>query len=193
MKRNHIIQWIINTRQYKSYLEIGVWNGRNFNSINIDRKVSVDPLHHPTYRMTSDTFFNQNKDIFDLIFIDGLHYDYQVLRDIENSLGCLSNKGLILVHDCLPTCEAAQLKKQTHIRSGWNGDCWKAFAYLRATRTDLAMFTIARDQGIGVIIPNSIQVCYEGPYDTYQDFVNNKQDMMNICGFRTAGKIIKML
>ena len=35
-------------------------------------------------RMTSDSFFNQNKIIFDLIFIDGLHTAEQGFKDLIN-------------------------------------------------------------------------------------------------------------
>ena len=52
--------------------------------------------------MTSDEFFSQNKETFDLIFIDGLHIHEQVLKDIDNSLNVLNENGVILLHDCLP-------------------------------------------------------------------------------------------
>ena len=56
--------------------------------------------------MTSDAFFSQNNQIFDLIFIDGLHYSHQVLRDINNALRWLSPTGTIVLHDCNPSTEA---------------------------------------------------------------------------------------
>ena len=52
--------------------------------------------------MTSDDFFRDNKEKFDLIFIDGLHETNQVDRDIENSLKFINKGGTILLHDCLP-------------------------------------------------------------------------------------------
>ena len=36
--------------------------------------------------MTSDEFFKQNEDTYDVIFIDGLHTSDAVYRDINNSL-----------------------------------------------------------------------------------------------------------
>ena len=55
--------------------------------------------------MTSDAFFLQNKQLFDLIFIDGLHHSHQVLRDINNALRWLSPSGTIVLHDCNPWIE----------------------------------------------------------------------------------------
>jgi len=46
--------------------------------------------------------------MYDVIFIDGLHYYKQVLKDIKNSLKILNKDGFILVHDCLPRTLAHQ-------------------------------------------------------------------------------------
>ena len=47
--------------------------------------------------MTSDEFFKNNKDQFDLIFIDGLHHYNQVKKDIINSVEVLKDGGIILM------------------------------------------------------------------------------------------------
>jgi hypothetical protein len=72
----------------KSYLEIGVSGGENFQKIRCENKVGVDPepTSPATIFLPSDDFFKQNKETFDVIFIDGLHHSDQVLRDINNSL-----------------------------------------------------------------------------------------------------------
>ena len=36
--------------------------------------------------MTSDTFFKNNKDKFDVIFLDGLHTYEQTIKDINNAI-----------------------------------------------------------------------------------------------------------
>ena len=46
-------------------------------------KISVDPeknSEHLTHEMTSDEFFEQNTDKFDVIFIDGLHHSDRSIR-----------------------------------------------------------------------------------------------------------------
>ena len=50
--------------------------------------------------MTSDKFFKDNEK-FDIIFIDGLHTFEQTIKDIDNSIKFLRDKGVILIHDCL--------------------------------------------------------------------------------------------
>ena len=98
---------------------------------------------------TSDEFFSQNKDTFDLIFIDGLHIHEQVLKDIDNSLNVLNENGVILLHDCLPAKIWHQTIPQTH--SSWNGDVWKSIVQSR-TREDIDTYTIKADQGLGLIL-----------------------------------------
>jgi hypothetical protein len=50
-------------------------------------------------RMTSDNFFIDNKNKFDLIYIDGNHLCDFVKKDISNSMECLNENGLIILDD----------------------------------------------------------------------------------------------
>ena len=101
-RRYEIIQKIIELKNYNSYLEIGCDKNQSFSNISINKRVGVDPIEGGTHKMTSDKFFINNSDKFDLIFIDGLHEYSQVMCDIKNSLTCLAHNGVILLHDCLP-------------------------------------------------------------------------------------------
>ena len=151
MNRTKIIQSLINKIDAKSYLEIGIDNGKNFQEIICDKKVSVDPntdtiaMHY----LTSDLFFKTNTDTFDVIFIDGLHHADQVYRDIINSLSILNNGGYIVCHDMNPLEESHQ--KIPFISGTWNGDSWKAFVQLRSERNDLQMHVVNTDHGCGII------------------------------------------
>tara|TARA_B100000945_G_scaffold261253_1_gene219553 strand:- start:889 stop:1587 length:699 start_codon:yes stop_codon:yes gene_type:complete len=147
--RFDIINKIIKKKKFESYLEIGCQSDINFSKIIIKNKIGVDPQSGGTHRMTSDDFFKQNKSIFDLIFIDGLHVYEQVLKDIENSLKVLNDNGVILIHDCLPAKIWHQTIPQTH--SSWNGDVWKSIVKSR-TRIDIDTYTIEADQGLGLIL-----------------------------------------
>ena len=84
-QRFDIINKIIKKKGFKNYLEIGCFEDENFKKIIIDRKVGVDPISGGTIRLTSDEYFSSNKEIFDIIFIDGLHHFDQVKKDIINS------------------------------------------------------------------------------------------------------------
>ena len=97
MNRVSIINSLIEKNNYKTYLEIGVRNPDDcLNHINCELKHGVDPGvegNYPvTFNMTSDEFFEINKSTYDIIFIDGLHIDEQVERDIINGLKTFSSK-----------------------------------------------------------------------------------------------------
>lgn len=150
--RVEFIQELIRRRSVQSYLEIGCRDDHCFSQINVPLRVGVDPVSGGTVRMTSDAFFTDNQQTFDLIFVDGLHHYEQVLRDIKNSLAALNPGGVILVHDCLPLDCRAQYRLQCQMF--WNGDVWKAFLEVRTwSEWDSALALI--DHGIGIIVPRA--------------------------------------
>lgn len=100
--RGDLILSILGELEAKSFLEIGVAEGDVHRRINLENKVGVDPFEVccPTVlKMTSDEFFQQNEDRFDVIFIDGDHSFEQSRKDFYNSVEALNNYGVILMHD----------------------------------------------------------------------------------------------
>ena len=76
---------------------------KNFNHIYKNFKKNLEPYNErvSVFVGTSDLFFNQNKEIYDLIYIDGHHkYDY-VLRDARNGFNCLKPGGIMIFDDFL--------------------------------------------------------------------------------------------
>ena len=146
--RLNLIQKIIYKNDCKSYLEIGCDDNLVFNSIDIKKKIGVDPYAGGNYRGTSDNFFLQNQNKFDCIFIDGLHIYEQVKKDILNSINFLSENGTIIVHDCLPQSLSAQAVPR--YRYSWNGDVWKAIVEAR-TWDYVDIVTVFIDQGVAII------------------------------------------
>ena len=147
--RYELLNFLIAKHSYKKYLEIGCRDDACFNKVNAPDKTGVDPNSGGTHRMTSDAFFAQCKETYDLIFVDGLHESEQVYRDIENSLNHLSENGTIVVHDCNPLFEIRQFKEPI-AQSVWNGDVWKAFVAFRQ-REDLDCIVADFDHGCGII------------------------------------------
>ncbi len=143
-----LIEYLINKYKYSDYLEIGCDQDQLFSKVRIKNKTGVDPISGGNIRKTSDEFFRENKNKFDIIFIDGLHTYNQVKKDILNSINCLKDEGIVLVHDCMPD----SLSKQAvpRYRMSWNGDVWKAIVDLRQNEY-LEIYTCKIDQGIGVI------------------------------------------
>jgi glycosyltransferase involved in cell wall biosynthesis len=143
--RHEVLNTIIDTYNYNSYLEIGVENGFTFKNIKLDmsKKVGVDP--DPTYKedniilKTSDDFFKENNKIFDIIFIDGMHQLEFVYNDFFNAINCLTPNGSIVIDDVLPMNEREQYKVpiKHYYNNGilkygesWTGDVWKFIYFL---------------------------------------------------------------
>jgi hypothetical protein len=182
MKRFELINKLIKHYDFKSYLEIGVRNpDDNLNIIDVQHKDGVDPAGGCNYPVTSDEFFSQidkNKK-YDIVFIDGLHHDYQVIRDIENSLNHLSENGIIVCHDCLPFSELMQRKEECV--GEWTGDVWKAIAKFRIERNDLEINVVDTDYGLGIIRKGKdVPFKYNGEELTYDFYVNNRDSLLNV-------------
>lgn len=156
--KENVIQWFIDTRGFTSYLEIGCYHDGSFNPINCAKKVGVDPHTGGTVRMTSDDFFAQNTDRFDVVLIDGNHHHDFVYRDIGNSLACLTPNGVIVMHDCMPPDEI----HEDPFRCGTG---WRAFAHYRQF-PNLDAATGSFDIGVGVILqrPNSKIITLSKPF-----------------------------
>ena len=191
MIRSDIINHLIEKYNYQTYLEIGLGDGRNYLRINCRHKECVDPYegdfdrnysvdvnefireHILTYQMTSDEFFEtEGRDKkYDLIFIDGLHMEEQVDRDILNSLRHLNEGGRVVVHDCLPFSKEAQLPVEERIDGNWNGTVWKSIPKLALM--GIEYFVVDTDFGCGIIEyhPNADKLELPPPADYEYDDV----------------------
>lgn len=179
MNRIGIINALIEKHNYLSYLEIGCQGDVCFNNIDAPYKTGVDPERGGTHRMTSDEFFAQNTDTFDIVFIDGLHEAKQVYKDIYNALACLNDGGTIVCHDMLPLQAVHQVVPR--ISKVWNGDCWKAWVEIRESNNLLLMKVVDCDHGIGIIqkgYQDLIKI--EQDQYTYEYFDRNRKKLMNV-------------
>ena len=198
-----IINDLIRSHGYKSYLEIGIRDARTIKVVDCPVRHGVDPAHPCSHQMTSDKFFAELPDDFkyDLIFIDGLHLEAQVDKDIVNSLKHLSEGGTIVMHDCSPENEDRQRHYDdlSKIKGVWNGTVWRSYAKLRMERKDLSMFVIDMDHGIGVIRPGK-QSLFKMPkgrkldYSLLSDF---RRELLNafkpvwVCNMDEALRIVE--
>ena len=196
--RDKLINELISKFGFSSYLEIGVDNGSNFKKINCLNKESVDPAEgeyqyaQPTYKFTSDYFFKKviNKSTkYDVIFIDGLHHEDQVDRDIQNSIKHLNVNGFIILHDCNPLKKIHQ--QIPRISKQWNGDVWKSIVKFRNSKHDFGCITINSDQGLGVIskrlIKKSISLKDEL---TYENLEKNRDLWLGLISYYEFKKLV---
>jgi len=145
--RLDLINLAIRKNQAKSYLEIGCDEDFIFSKINTPLKVGVDWKKGGNVRMSSDEFFKNNTQKFDVIFIDGNH-DYEfVKRDIYNSLNCITKNGIIIMHDMLPQYEISTQDR-------YMGTVWRTSFDLIA-ESDLIFKIVNIDCGCGIILPGS--------------------------------------
>ena len=189
--RTEIIQNIINKKNYEKYLEIGCDKDDNFSKIQAKIKIGVDPQRGGTIRMTSDEFFKKNNENFDIIFLDGLHTYEQTIKDIQNSLNVISDKGIILIHDCLPKKIWNQIVPRVY--GHWNGDVWKAIVHSR-TFDQADTYTIIADHGLGIIFKRKNRNLLNLKITNfkklkYADYYNNHMKFMNLINYDNLEKI----
>ena len=186
--RIQIVNHLIQVNGYTTYLEIGVRRtGAMFENITVASRTGVDPDPNAEadHVMTSDAFFADNTQRFDIVFIDGNHTGDQVKKDIENSLEALSPNGVIVLHDMNPPSmfHARETFEVDGRFPSWNGSSWKGFAWARAHRSDLTMAVVDTDWGVGII--------HRGAQDTidldvprYEDLAADRKTVLNLITVR---------
>jgi hypothetical protein len=182
MDRTDIINYYLSVRPVPTfYLEIGVRDPTaNFDHIVATSKdgVDSDTKCKCNYKMTSDKFFEKNIIKYDVIFVDGDHFFEQGYKDVVNSLLSLRSDGIVIMHDCNPPTEMHQI----NTNGPWTGTVWKAFVKLRMERSDLKMFVIDVDYGVGVVDPFGKQqtfLCTENIYN-YSVFAKHRKEALNL-------------
>lgn len=182
--RSLLINSLIKNLDYSSYLEIGVGMGLNYKSINCQYKTNVDPRPStkPKHVMTSDQFFETNNMSFDLIFIDGLHTEQQVHKDILNALDCINKGGTIVVHDCNP--EEEHLQMVPAVSPLWTGDVWKCFVKF-IKNWNYPSYVVDIDYGCGIIECDSVGL-QSGTFDedmTWEHFDQHRDELLDLHSF----------
>lgn len=140
---NVIVQIIINTGCTK-YLELGIYDGLNISKIapHVGKAVGVDIsderlLYHnfEFIKTTTDEFFSNNKETFDVIFIDADHQFESVVSDLEKSLKILNKHGIIFLHDTDP-------KSAHYIQPRYCNNCYKIIDYIRNNHPELDLINL---------------------------------------------------
>lgn len=143
----------------RNYLEIGVYDpSHNFDKIQVEYKIGVDPdnlVKDPAtgqlLRMTSDKFWALAPQIFkpdiDLTWVDGLHYEDQVIRDIQGAWDITRPGGVIALHDTNPPTLVTTCIPRGKQRE-WCGNVYKAIVRLYK---QIDYFTADFDYGVTII------------------------------------------
>ena len=168
---------------YQTYLELGQGAREdNFDALGAKIKIGVDPdrKSNAAFQMPYDEFFAQNKQSFDLVFINGLHDANQVEKALASSLKILNPGGSIVMQNLNPTSPGQQALPRPADPGDWKGDVWKAWVKLRATHDDLDMQVINFDTGFGIITRGK-QAKLKLPAElTYQALDANRKAWLNL-------------
>lgn len=169
-----------------NYLEIGCDLNQTFSQIDLKNKFGVDPKRGGNIRKTSDNFFKDNTEEFDIVFIDGSHLIENVQNDVINSLKFLKEGGYILLDDVLPVYELFTLRRRVTLKS--HQDAYKIIFLLNQIK-NLEFYYLPYDHGLGLIKMNKKlnDFNFHIKYDdfSFSDYLENlkKIEMLNINEF----------
>jgi len=161
------LNWLAKKFNCRNYLEIGVCTGQTFFSIDAEHRTGVDPSfqfdhtnfhdgdHTNLIKTSSDTFFSglTANQIYDLIFLDGLHTYDQTYRDFQNAILHSHPETIFLIDDTWP-CDVfsttrdmglALNLRQSLINNNdtrWHGDTYRLVPFLAVFHTVYQYATI---------------------------------------------------
>ncbi|MDY6938048.1 MAG: tetratricopeptide repeat protein [Cyanobacteriota bacterium] len=212
------INFLATLNKSVSYLEIGVCKGVTFTQIALPNKVAVDPKFQFNYsdyksekvefhEITSDDFFKlDTDDLFDFIYLDGLHIFEQTFRDFCSTLSMAHGKTIWLIDDTVPSDRFAAERSQKecgklrraagHEGSEWMGDVFKI---VYAIHDFFPQFSYATFPHHGqTVVWRETRKCFKPHLNslsaisnlTFQDFLNTKEAIMN---FQKPTEIIALL
>jgi hypothetical protein len=108
-----------------------------------------------------------------------LHHADQVKRDFENSLHCLSDNGVILIHDTDPKEERFTVVPRE--RPGrWNGDVFKFIAHL--DEYGVSYRTVDTDpNGLTIVNPQGWERLATKQDIDFKGFIQNRREILRLC------------
>lgn len=140
---HNFIYELVRTTNCRKYLELGIFEGNCISKIAsiVDKAVGVDinNSHNKNnftfVQNTTDIFFSNNTELFDIIFIDADHHYEAVLTDFRNALKVLNKHGIIILHDTDPMYP--YLLSQSYC-----GDSFKMLSYLKENHPELYVINL---------------------------------------------------
>lgn len=194
MQRHELLGRLHRLLEPRTYLEIGVGNGRSL-TLSRAQTIAVDPAFKITsevqcdlhlVRATSDEFFARERPlthfrrpVVDLAFIDGMHLAEYTLRDFMNVERYTTPASVVVFDDMLPrnVREAAR----DRVTGAWTGDVYKVVRTLQAHRPDLITCTVdTRPTGTAIVlVPDAAETALADSYDDLVEemVVDDPQDV----------------
>lgn len=136
-----------------SYLELGLYTGDTFlamesivnRAVGVDKSKMFSPLRGEVLTCTTDEYFLNNSEMFDMVFIDADHCFDSARRDLINSLERLNKYGVIVMHDTDPS-------KEELLDNRYCGDSYRVVDWIIESREDLNVVTLpVSEPGLSII------------------------------------------
>lgn len=180
LPRHAVVRRLLASYDNPRYLEVGVFRGVTFDRVEATRKVAVDPAFQfdhedparqqpgvSYHRITSDEYFGtvvEPGELFDVIYLDGLHTVEQTLRDLLNAVAHLQPQGVILIDDVRPPTyiaslpghlRFAQMRTKLDVKEyQWMGDVYRLMYFIDTFCQQLTYRTISNNHGQAVVWRN---------------------------------------
>jgi hypothetical protein len=174
--RTDVLNHLIERYNIQSYCELGTQlRSANFDKIKCTHKYCVDDdtAAQADFVGTTDSFFTGLKAFFDLFFIDASHYAWQVRTDFINATMHLSDKGIIVLHDCSPDKEEHTITPRPTERGHWNGSVYKFAIQIQDK------YTVDIDNGCLVWRSTFGKVITDFECD-WEHFNTNRKELLNL-------------
>ncbi len=197
------LSFLHDTLNPRSYLEIGVYEGRTLSlarcsSIGVDPNLRIcsniigtKPQCH-LFQSTSDVFFSSHNPAsllgrpLDLAFLDGMHLFEFLLRDFINVERFSHNHSVIVLHDCVPPGfymtvrdPTNPLRKLSKFSNWWTGDVWRLLPILQHYRPNLRML-VADCAPTGLVLITNLEPQSTVLTNHYRDILHNFSQQANI-------------
>ena len=126
---------------------------------------------------TTDDYFLNNNDKFDLIYIDALHEKNQVYKDFKNSFNSLNDSGIIIFHDINPISIG-----QTDFTS--SGDIFELWIEI-SKKYKVYVFNGLDGDTVGIFLKNKNPkfIDVEIKKHTYEFFSENREDFISYINY----------
>ncbi len=180
-----LINRIIQKKNYKSYLELGIGAAlETVSQIKCDKIVSVDTVKfndkNPTFVGTTNAYFDKHKEKFDVIYIDAAHDKNQVDIDAVNSMEILNDDGVIFMHDIGPA-------DRSQIVPTASGTAYLSYFWIRANPAiDAFSYEFPNGDVLGIVKmrenPNLLmhfELNFEF-YENNRDFILQKKSLEEV-------------
>jgi len=180
------------------YLQIGIDDIETFQMTHFINKSGICNLNcynNDNITVSNSTnYFKNYSDLYDIIFIDGLHHCEQIIIDFNNSINHLNKNGTIILDDIMPSHYDEQMRmpiKYNYISEilvtsvPWTGEVWKVAYYLLInfkTHFKFSFFHNINYRGIGCFKITNEFLIQESELQIIKDYSYNKDfnDYVNI-------------